>query len=382
MNQLVEYRENNSIIDQLILTILENINSVKKKIKKHESLVFTIGNTAFSTTNNVPYITPIRKSKDVYTLGVIVYTQFQASVISKIVDGKVDFIFVDCEKKLPGIVNPDYSLIKKYDLQIPNNAKNSIEYGNISSVCISIIKKTQVFTYKANDLTVDVSWLFLSTYFKDMSGKKIVIIGPGNIGLKLSLKIVESAADVYMCAKNIQKIDIINSLNKIKQDSVMSKIHFSDNPIEVTKDANAIIGCTNSQQVINAEMVNAMDNKGIIIDIGKGNLTKDGLDAAGKRGINAWRADISPMLRSMINSSIEMSEFKKNSYGASNKFTDFMVVSGGYIGNRYDIIVDKYKKIRFIIGVCDGSGSIMVKLDHRAEENLKVVKKSLNVDDQ
>ena len=223
---------------------------------------------------------------------------------------------------------------------------------------------------------------FLSTYFKDMSGKKIVIIGPGNIGLKLSLKIVESAANVYMCAKNTKKIDIINSLNKIKQDSVMSKIHFSDNPIEVTKDANAIIGCTNSQQVINAEMVNAMDNKGIIIDIGKGNLTKDGLDAAGKRGINAWRADISPMLRSMINSSIEMHEFKKNSYGASNKFTNFMVVSGGYIGNRYDIIVDNYKKIRFIIGVCDGSGSIMVKLDHKAEENLKVVKKSLNVNDQ
>ena len=54
--------------------------------------------------------------------------------------------------------------------------------------------------------------------------------------------------------------------------------------------------------------------------------TESGLITAGKRGIKAWRADISPMLRSMIDSSIEMAEFKKNSYGASNKFKDFMVV--------------------------------------------------------
>ena len=85
------------------------------------------------------------------------------------------------------------------------------------------------------------------------------------------------------------------------------------------------------------------------------------------------------MLRSMIDSSIEMAEFKKNSYGASNKFKDFMVVSGGYIGNKYDIIVDNYKKISFVIGVCDGSGSIMTKLDEKAQYNLNCVKKRLSL---
>ena len=65
--------------------------------------------------------------------------------------------------------------------------------------------------------------------------------------------------------------------------------------------------------------------------------------------------------------------------GASNKFKDFMVVSGGYIGNKYDIIVDNYKKISFVIGVCDGSGSIMTKLDEKAQYNLNYVKKRLSL---
>ena len=258
-----------------------------------------------------------------------------------------------------------------------NLIKNSVEYGNISKCCIAIIKKTLVFTYKANDLTVDVAWLFLSTHFKDLSGKKIIIIGPGNIGLKLSLKIVESAAEVFICGRKKQKNEVIKALNEIKQDSVMSKINFTDNPIEVVKNADAIIGCTNSKQVISSDMVNLMNNEGVIIDVGKGNMTENGLKTANKRNINAWRADISPMLRSMIDSSIEMSEFKKNSYGVSNRFNEFSVVSGGFIGKKYDIIVDNYKKISFIIGVCDGSGSIMTKLDHKAIENLEIVKKSI-----
>ena len=142
MSRIIEYKEDSSIIDQLLNKISINIENIKKKINAHESLIFTIGNTAFSEANNIPYITPIRKSKDVYTFGVIVYTQFQARIISKKVDGKVDYIFVDCEKKLPGIINPDYSLEEKYNLEGSKNNINSLEYGNISKSCINSAAKS------------------------------------------------------------------------------------------------------------------------------------------------------------------------------------------------------------------------------------------------
>ncbi len=383
MKKIIKYKEDHEVLNNLVATILNDIRSISSKIKKNENIIFTIANTAYNEKINKPYRTPIRKTQDSYIFGVIVYSQLQSIIFSCKVDGLVDYIFVDCEKKLPGIKDPDYSLLDKFKIsalikkKYTSKSLSRPEFGNISKVCRDVVKKSQVYSYKANDITIDATWLFLVDYFHDLSGKTITIIGGGNIGSKLSLKLVESAAEVRVVG-NVSDLSLnIKSINNIKQESVLSKVSLFENKIAAAQAADAVIGCTNLQQVIDAELVNKMSPSGVIIDVGKGNFTAEGLEKASQLGISTWRADIYPIISNMVSTAKEMRYFREEVYGISNRFRDFRVVSGGYIGEKYDIIVDNYKNIKNVLGVCDGTGSILTELDSIAEKNVTTVKKEI-----
>tara|TARA_B100000700_G_scaffold319875_1_gene415997 strand:+ start:4322 stop:5485 length:1164 start_codon:yes stop_codon:yes gene_type:complete len=383
LKKIIKYKEDHEVLNNLVATILNDIRSISSKIKKNENIIFTIANTAYNEKINKPYRTPIRKTQDSYIFGVIVYSQLQSIIFSCKVDGLVDYIFVDCEKKLPGIKDPDYSLLDKFKIsalikkKYTSKSLSRPEFGNISKVCRDVVKKSQVYSYKANDITIDATWLFLVDYFHDLSGKTITIIGGGNIGSKLSLKLVESAAEVRVVG-NVSDLSLnIKSINNIKQESVLSKVSLFENKIAAAQAADAVIGCTNLQQVIDAELVNKMSPSGVIIDVGKGNFTAEGLEKASQLGISTWRADIYPIISNMVSTAKEMRYFREEVYGISNRFRDFRVVSGGYIGEKYDIIVDNYKNIKNVLGVCDGTGSILTELDSIAEKNVTTVKKEI-----
>ena len=78
---------------------------------------------------------------------------------------------------MPGLKNPDYSLLDKFRIsshiknKYNSGLPNQTEFGNISKVCRDVVKKSQVYSYKANDITIDAIWLFLVDYFHDLSGK-------------------------------------------------------------------------------------------------------------------------------------------------------------------------------------------------------------------
>ena len=55
----------------------------------------------------------------------------------------------------------------------------------------------------------------------------------------------------------------------------------------------------------------------------------------------------------------------------------FNQVSGGYLGKKYDVIVDNYNP-KNILGVCDNFGKTMVKLDEKAKLNIEITKNYIN----
>ena len=90
-------------------------------------------------------------------------------------DGKVDYIFVDAEKKLEMSLNNDSNVLEYFGIfsnLLTKNIKH-IEYGNISAACIHVVKKSIFHEYKPNDLTVEAAWTFISNHFKGLSGKKM-----------------------------------------------------------------------------------------------------------------------------------------------------------------------------------------------------------------
>ena len=69
-----------------------------------------------------------------------------------------------------------------------------------------------------------------------------------------------------------------------------------------------------------------------------------------------------------------MKNLLRSSFGRREIAEDTYIVSGGFIGSKYDIIVDSYLEPKTIFGVCEGSGKIFFDLDKQAQTKLDFVK--------
>ncbi|MBT5400215.1 hypothetical protein HOL24_06710, partial [bacterium] len=124
------------IVDDII-----NIGSLEKK-----TTVFLIGNTT-KVEDTEFYLSPIRNYHQIVVAGVIVFGEEAAKKIAKMIDGLVDYVFVDSEKKI----------LDKYSV--------STTPGNIERAVREIVVHSALISYKANDLTVDAADSFIVEYF-------------------------------------------------------------------------------------------------------------------------------------------------------------------------------------------------------------------------
>lgn len=189
----------------LILRTLEKLGNTENK-----KTGFCIGNTRKETITRDYFFTPIRHTEKLVAGSVIVYSVDQAEEIVKKVDGKVDYILVDSEKKISQELYAE-------------------DVGNIERKVRDIVRHSKIFTYKGNDLTVNSIDIILEQLFSDrkrgIGGKKATIIGAGNIGSKLALRLVERGVDVVVTRRDQKKLNsIVESLNFIKPKETLAKI--------------------------------------------------------------------------------------------------------------------------------------------------------------
>ena len=251
----------------------------KKLVNKKKKLAFLIGNTIKIDKGHY-YFTPPRITDKFVVFGIIVFNESIAIDVCKFLDGKVDIIFVDAEKKI-----------------FPK--KNGAP-GNIERRVREEIKKSKIFIYKGDDLTVDSVDLIVSQYFnKDLrgvAGKKIGIIGSGNIGSKIALYMTELGAKVYLDRRNKKKLKcIVDAINYLKPTNTKEKAVIADK-ISASKNSDVLIGSSDGKPVINSKMIDMLKKDSIIIDAGKGTLTQEAIKRANDREISIFRVDIFPSL--------------------------------------------------------------------------------------
>ena len=66
---------------------------------ENKKTIFLIGNTA-KKENLEFYLSPIRVYDQIIVAGVIVFSERMAKKIAKYIDGLIDYIFIDSEKKI------------------------------------------------------------------------------------------------------------------------------------------------------------------------------------------------------------------------------------------------------------------------------------------
>lgn len=365
-----------------ILSLIKELNSISKK--KQLTTFFSISNTTSkSEGNQKPYLTPIRLLEGGVICGVVVFSQSQAMIAAKSVQHLVDKILVDSEKKIGMKLGVETNLLThfKFDKSfIEREAKSSIEYGNISAAVREIIDQDKVIEYKPNDITVEAIWTFLSIKLSKLSGKRIAIFGCGNIGFKLALKLVESGVDIALHRRNSKKgIIMANSINLVKPKTTIASATYFSSPIEASFNADVLIGTANSgTPVISWEMIQAISSRGIVIDVGKGNIEKVAIQMASDKDIEVLRGDISASLYGFISHRQQMQYTIQNKIGRSEIQPGIKIVSGGIFGRSGEIVVDNYSSPGIIYGIADGYGRMKTTLNSEDKKNIKILKKSIS----
>lgn len=324
---------------------------------------FCIGNTAKIDKSGL-YFTPIRNISRIVVGGVIVYSEKLAVDIVKLIDGKVDYILADAEKKIPASMS------------------RTGDTANVERAVRETIKKSTLWIYKGNDLAVEAIDCLLTYLTKDclrgLGGRKVVILGAGNLGSKLALKLVERGANVFITKRNVRKLRIIErGLNCIKPLYTLAKIVGLTHNEKAAHRADILIGLTQGIPVITSEMIKNLAPGAIVIDGGKGTLNPSAMITAYARGINVYRLDISAPFEGLVNELFAIENIIENRLGRK-KYHNESIISGGLLGKHEEIIVDNVHDPKVIYGMANGAGDFIRHLTKKQSARIAKVQQYMN----
>lgn len=315
--------------------------------KENKKTGFLIGNTA-KVDSEGPYYTPVRITPSMIIAGAVVYSEQQAIELASLVDRKLDYVIVDAEKK------------------VMDSMSMSGEPANIERAVKETVSQTKFLSYKGNDLTVGAVDSFLAYLYKDdvqgVGGKKVSIIGAGNFGAKLALKVVERGGSVVIARRDLAKLKIVtDALNVIKPDYTRAKVTYANSNEEASVNANILVGSSDGVAVITKEMVEQLASNAIIIDAGKGTVAADAIELAQSRNISVYRLDVGAALVGMVEAQLEIEKIFKNKIGRA-QFKGETIIAGGLMGSYGEIVVDSVAVPSVVYGMANGKGDFIRKL--------------------
>src|SRR3990167_11390302 len=332
-------------MSNIISRVKEQLRYVAKYANdENKKTGFIIGNTAKCSIVQ-PYSVPLRNTSLMVTGGVIVYSERDAVEIAKLVDGKVDYVLVDAEKK------------------IADADSRTGEPGNIERAVREHVQFSKLWTFKGNDLSVEAVDALLTKLYnsceRGLGGKKIAIIGCGNLGSKLALKLVERGANVFITRRDQYKLTQLESaLNIIKPIYTTTQVVACQDNEQACKGVDIVIGASQGTPVISAKMIKLLSPNEIVVDVGKGSICNDAITMAHAYQISVYRLDISCAIAGVIAKLIMMDELFEKSMGRK-EYNGYYLVSGGVMGKRGDIVVNSISQPTEIYGVADGVGDFL-----------------------
>jgi len=321
--------------------LVERMDTLSKKHPK-ERLGFTIGTLTEYDRDTNYYLTPIRKSSRLIYTGAIVRNVETAIHLSRIVDERVAYIFVDSEKKMSE---------SNYGINDVGNIEKAVSRSIISSTLL---------TYKGNDLAVQSADTLIRVLTPNLTGAKIAIAGAGNIGMKLALSLLERGNSIYLYSQdNSHSSEVATLLNKLKLRTTISRAYSTENLLDAVDQAEVLVAASNRKKFIGLEHVNAMKHtpnsaSPILVDIGKGCFK----DEVNNNSNIVMRVDVGDGLSSEIDSLISQHELLKSPI-KTRTVGEFRFVIRGVVGKKGDVLVDNLKAPTAVLGICDGDGNVV-----------------------
>ena len=134
---------------------------------------------------NCAKLSTIRSNKNILCPCFLVSSQDAATVIATNLSVCSSVLFVDIEKKIEFL-----------------SFNGQLQLGNIFSNVHELDLPCEVYPVKANDITVDAIYAHIVSFFGDIAGLNIGVIGASNIGVKISQRLVESGTFVNLFSRD------------------------------------------------------------------------------------------------------------------------------------------------------------------------------------
>jgi len=295
-------------------------------------------------------IFPFRYVENFVCLPIGIKSNKSATKIVKEFDGKVDTFFVDIENKLSSCYNL-FEIVKR------------------------TVKTSNVYPIKGNDFSADATFAIVNYFLSGIAGKKICVIGAGNIGSKVALKLLESGAIIYIInstKKSTQKV--VNAINIIKPKECPDRAKAISKK-SIPQNLDCIIGFARGSSIITKSTISNVRKGGYVLDGGLETISLSGIKEAKKRKIFLQKIDIRMGFLSNALLMLNTEKLLVKIYG-KKRVDDFHIVAGGYIGNKGDIVVDSITNPTKIIGTANGEGGLTKSKYFR--KNVERVKKMIN----
>lgn len=298
------------------MDIKNSIINFIAEIGKHEpSSKFSMGIVTTSADFTKSYFAFPRKIKNWgYYFHIVCTSSDDAIKIITEMTGHIDEYFIDVEKK-----NSSFSAEEIKD-------KNPlIDFKSL---------------YPNNFATQ--SCLDLLDFYKP---KSVFVFGHGNIAFSLIKSINDKNIILKWCPSRPSK-----SIKYNKLKSQFGELESSN----ISEDVTIFLNTCSYESHFYKKLLKFP--KIIIIDVAaKGSMTN--ID---KKEVNL--IDISARLVNEISFHLTGNQYKYN-FGRKKDKNNNYLVSGGYIGERDDLIVDSYKNPTYIIGISDGKGGFIKRLN-------------------
>lgn len=323
------------------------VTEVRERAQAQGKLAaFCVGNTRKVSEGGL-YFSPIRETARLVAGSVIVYQAGQAAWVATQVDGLVEYVFVDTEKKV--------------------GASGEQEIVNVEREVREALTHSRVLTYKGNDLTADsIEYLvvqLVSSHPRGLGGKKGVIIGAGNVGAKLALKLLERGMDMTLTRRDAAKLDaVVQALNIIKPAETVAVAHGTTDNESATAGAHLVVGLTHGTEAISASMIDRVADGCFLLDGGKGCFSPAAVRRARERGLAIYRADIRAGFDGHSAMALRTEEISSHGIGRAH-FAGVPVVSGGLLGEPDEVVVDNVHAPTQVFGLANGLGDFVREPD-------------------
>ncbi|PTC01514.1 hypothetical protein C9975_01740 [Thalassospira xiamenensis] len=263
-------------------------------------------------------------------------------------DSVVDCFFVDCERK-SGV-----SLVER---------------------ARSIIHPDRLHFFKPNDFTVEAADEWIAGRITDLTRTRSAIIGAGNIGSKLALRLAERGSDVNLVGKNPKVLqEVAQGLSHIVRGE--GTITPCVSILDACKDANVIVGCTQGLPVIDEDAI-SVSAPSILLDVGNGCFSSSAISAAQRNQLMIEVLSPAAGWEGALHRYITTRELQRGMGRRKLRDSEVWIVSRGILGHEGDVLVDSISNPTHVIGVCNGSGDLLYGED--AEIKTKIAETSLGL---